>query len=264
MPASVIHFVHGNSFPSGTYNTLFQHLRVNYAVHALPMHCHNPQYPVTDGWPALVQELIEGLQEKHAAPVILVGHSMGGMLSLMAARQRPDLVRCVVLLDAPVVAGWRAVLLRYAKHRKIDDRFSPARFSAKRRTLWPDAESAFQQYAEKPMFARWHPQALQDYVEHGLVEHAEGVTLRFNREVETSVYRTLPHDLARIIRAPFPVPVGFVGGDKSVECRMAGMKATRKLVGPHYTVIAGGHLVPMEAPQDTATAVHEMIRSLLR
>jgi pimeloyl-ACP methyl ester carboxylesterase len=259
---ATIHFVHGNSFPSGTYNTLFQHLQAHYAVQSLPIHCHNPQYPVTEGWPALVEELIEGLQARHSAPVILLGHSMGGILSLMAARQRPDLVECVVLLDAPVVAGWRALLLRYAKLRKIDDKFSPARFSAKRRTLWPDAAAAYQQYADKPMFARWEPQALRDYVEHGLVAHPEGVTLRFNREVETSVYRTLPHDLAKIIRAPFPVPVGFVGGEDSVECRMAGMAATRKLVGPYFKRIEGGHLLPMEAPQATAAAVHDMIQLL--
>ena len=263
MSDTALHFVHGNSFPSGTYNTLFQHLRANYAVHALPMHCHDPHYPVTDGWPALVQELIAALESMHKAPVILLGHSMGGILSLMAARLRPDLVRCVVLLDAPVVAGWRAVLLRYAKYRKIDDKFSPARFSAKRRTLWPDAAAAYAQYADKPMFQRWEPQALRDYVEHGLVAHPEGVTLHFNREVETAVYRTLPHDLAKMIQAPFPVPVAFVGGEDSVECRMAGMDATQKLVGRYFKRIAGGHLLPMEAPQATAAAVHEMIQSLL-
>lgn len=227
------------------------------------MHCHNPLYPVRDGWQELVEELVDGLQAMHAGPVILVGHSMGGILSLMAARQRPDLVRCVVLLDAPLVAGWRALLLRFAKYRKIDDRFSPARLSAKRRTLWPDAQSALQHYAEKPTFARWDPQALRDYVEHGLVDHPDGVTLRFDREVETAVYRTLPHDLARTIRRPFPVPVGFVGGIDSVECRMAGLDATRSLVGPHFRQIHGGHLLPMEAPQATAAAVHEMIRTLL-
>jgi hypothetical protein len=44
---------------------------------------------------------------------------------------------------------------------------------------------------------------------------------------------------------------------------MAGMAATRRLVGPHFHTVPGGHLFPMEAPAAAAQAVHGMIRSLL-
>ena len=57
------------------------------------------------------------------------------------------------------------------------------------------------------------------------------------------------------------VPVGFVGGTESVECRQAGLVATKKLVGKHFVKIQGGHLIPMEVPMQTAQAVHEMICS---
>jgi pimeloyl-ACP methyl ester carboxylesterase len=263
MSLPALHFVHGNSFPTGTYNTMLDLLRQHYTVQALPMHAHNPDYPVTDGWRDLRRELIDALEARHTEPVILVGHSMGGMLGLMAAAVRPDLVRCVVLLDSPVVAGWRALLLRFAKRRGLDDKFSPARFSAKRRQYWPDAEAAYQHFASKPMFAIWPQQVLRDYIEYGLVPHPEGVTLRFDREVETAVYRTLPHNVGYIVRHPFPVPVGFVGGTTSVECRQAGTAATRKLVGHHFRLIEGGHLYPMERPEAAAEATHAMIQVLL-
>jgi pimeloyl-ACP methyl ester carboxylesterase len=262
MTQPILHFVHANSFPAGTYRVFFDHLKKHYDVQALAMHAHNPAYPVTNGWPALVRELIDELAARHSAPVILVGHSMGGMLSLMVAKARPDLVRCVVLLDAPVVAGWRAFLLRIAKRFDLDKRFSPARFSEKRRNLWPDAQAVYEHYASKPMFAVWPSEVLRDYVEHGLAPHAEGVTLRFTRETETAVYRSLPHHIGSMVRRSFPVPVGFVGGEDSVECRQAGLGATRHLVGRHFTKIPGGHLFPMESPAAAANAVHGMIRSL--
>ena len=263
MTKQILHFVHANSFPAGTYRVFFEHLQQHYEVQALAMHAHNPQYPVRDGWHDLARELIDDLAARYDRPVILAGHSMGGMLSLMVAKARPDLVRCVVLLDAPVVAGWRAMLLRIAKALGADEKFSPAQFSRRRRTLWPDAEAAYQHYAAKEMFAIWPTAVLRDYVDHGILPHPQGVTLRFTRETETAVYRSLPHHVGALVRRSFPTPVGFIGGADSVECRQAGMAATQRLVGRHLKLVPGGHLFPMEAPARAATALHEMIQSLL-
>src|SRR5450830_488301 len=252
-----LHFAHANSYPAGTYRKLFGLLGEHYAVQALDMHAHDPLYPVTTGWSELQEELIADLERRYNNPVILVGHSLGGMLSLMVAKARPDLVRCVVLLDSPVVAGWRALLLRLVRHTALGERYSPARFSAKRRNLWPDAQAAHAQ------FAAWAPQVLDDYIASGLAPHPDGVQLRFTREVETQVYRGLPHHIGALVKDGFPVPIGFIGGTESVECRQAGLDATRKLVGPFFRQLPGGHLFPMEAPELTAQAMHEMITALL-
>lgn len=261
----VLHFAHANSFPAGTYRVFFEHLRQHYDVRALPLHGHNPAYPVTDSWPHLVQELVDTLQASYQEPIILVGHSLGGMLATMAAKARPDLVRCVVLLDSPLVAGWRAMLLHWFKALGIDKKFSPSRFSEKRRNQWKDAEEAYQHFASKEMFAIWPPEVLRDYINAGITpnQHGDGVTLRFTREVETAIYSTLPHGLGYLARTGLDVPIGFVGGTESVECKQAGLDATKKLVGNHFVQIAGGHLIPMESPAQTAAATHAMILSLI-
>lgn len=257
----ILHFVHANSFPAGTYRVFFQQLAAHYQVRSLDVHAHNPLYPVTDCWPNLVQELIATLQERYQEPVILVGHSLGGMLALMAAYQRPDLARCVVLIDSPVVAGWRAILLALAKKFGIGKKFSPAQFSEKRRKFWKDSEEAYQHFASKEMFAIWPPEVLRDYIQAGMAPDPQGVTLRFTREIESKVYLTLPHTMGKIARRGLQVPVGFVGGTESVECRQAGFSGTKKLVGKNFMQIPGGHLIPMEAPLPAAEAVHRMIAS---
>jgi pimeloyl-ACP methyl ester carboxylesterase len=264
MQRPTIHFVHANSYTAGTYRVFFEHLQRHYAVHALDMHAHDPRYPVHSGWSALTHELIDDLDARHRAPVILVGHSMGGMLSLLAAKARPDLARAVVLLDSPIVAGWRAQLVRVAKKVGLERKFPPAVSSERRRNLWPDAEAAYQHFAAKPLFASWQPDVLRDYIVHGLAPHPKGVTLRFTRETETAVYRSLPHHLGALVKRGFPVPVGFIGGTDSAECRQAGLAATRRLVGKHFMRIPGGHLFPMQSPGAAAEAVHKTIQSLLR
>jgi pimeloyl-ACP methyl ester carboxylesterase len=262
MTKQLLHFTHGNSFPAGVYNRYFDGLRDDFEVHAIDMVGHDDAFPVTDGWPGLVAQLIAQL-ESYRRPAVLVGHSLGGMLSLMAAKQRPDLARCVVMLDSPVVAGWRAWLLRVAKARRWDDSFSPAKSSQRRRTVWPDAAAAYEHFASKDIFAAWAPGVLADYIEHGLMPHQDGVQLRFSREVETAIYRSLPHHLGALMQAPFPVPAGFIGGTDSLELRQAGLGATRKLVGSHFRQIEGGHLFPMESPELAAKLTGEMIAELL-
>jgi pimeloyl-ACP methyl ester carboxylesterase len=262
MTKPLLHFTHGNSYPAGTYRQLFEALATDYDVRALDMHGHDPAYPVGDGWQGLVEELIAQLA-RYEQPAILVGHSLGGMLSMMAAKQRPDLARCVVMLDSPVIAGWRAVLWRLAKLRGMASRFSPARFSERRRNVWPDAEAAYRHFIAKPIFAAWAPGVLSDYLEHGLKPHPDGVQLRFLRDVETAIYNTLPHHMGAILRDRFPVPIGFIGGTTSIELGQAGVGATRKLVGENLVMVEGGHLFPMVSPQLTAEKTREMIASLL-
>jgi pimeloyl-ACP methyl ester carboxylesterase len=262
MTKPLLHFTHGNSFPAGTYRQFLDHLREDFDVRALDMHGHDPAYPVSDGWPALVEELIEQLTH-YPQPAILVGHSLGGMLSLMAGKQRPDLVRCVVLLDSPVVSGWRAWILRLAKLQGWADRYSPARISERRRNLWPDVEAAHQHFSSKSVFAEWAPGVLADYLEHGLTPHPDGMQLRFKRDVETAIYRSLPHHIGGVVRPPYPVPIGFIGGTESVELKQAGLGATRCLVGRNFAEIKGGHLFPLESPQLAAGLTREMIASLL-
>jgi pimeloyl-ACP methyl ester carboxylesterase len=262
MTKPLLHFTHGNSYPAGSYRQLLDGLRAGLDVRALDMHGHDPAYPVGDGWQGLVNELIAQL-ERYDGPAILVGHSLGGILSMMAAKQRPDLARCVVMIDSPVVAGWRALLWRLVKLRGLGSRFSPARFSERRRNVWPNAEAAYQHFIAKPIFAAWAPGVLADYIAVGLKPHPDGVQLRFSRDVETAIYNSLPHHMGEIVSEPYPVPIGFIAGTDSAELRQAGMKATRKLVGDKLVTIEGTHLFPMEKPQETAQKTIAMIHRLL-
>lgn len=259
----ILHFAHANSFPAGTYRQMFAPLSLHYDIRHLDLHAHDPLYPVTDGWDQLAQELIDTLVRSYKEPVILVGHSLGGILCLLAAKARPELVRCVVILDSPVVTGWRAALVHLFKVLGLIKKYSPARFSEKRRQHWASLDEAYRHFVAKEMFAIWPPTVLRDYIDCGTVEHSDGVALRFRREIETAVYMSLPHNLGRVLRGGLSVPVGFVGGTESVECRKGGLEATKRLVGRHFVQIQAGHLLPMEVPEQTAAEVHAMIQALL-
>jgi pimeloyl-ACP methyl ester carboxylesterase len=262
MSQPLLHFTHGNSYPSGAYGRLLDELRRDYDVRTTDMLGHDPRFPVDDNWDGLIHELIARL-EAHGRPAILVGHSLGGAVSMLAAHRRPDLARCVVMLDSPVVSGWRARLWRLVKLLGLRERLSPGGIARRRRNVWPSRAAAYDHFMAKTIFQAWAPGALDDYLDHGLKPHPDGVQLRFDRDVEAEIYSTLPHDMDRALRDPFPVPVGFIAGTDSVELRQAGLDATRRLVGANLLTIEGTHLYPMEKPRLTAQLTREMIVRLL-
>jgi pimeloyl-ACP methyl ester carboxylesterase len=276
---SVIIFSHANSFPASTYGVLFKSLRARgFSVRAPEKFGHDPKYPVTSNWPHLVQQLADFAApeiQRHGQGAWLVGHSLGGFLSLMCAARHPRLgghpVKGVLLVDSPLLGGWRARALELAKRTQLVGSISPGKVSRKRRNAWPDAQAAFDHFAHKKAFARWDPQVLRDYIAHGTQDETtpQGTrrVLAFDREVETAIYNTLPHNLDRLLRRhPLPCPAAFIGGTDSMEMTQVGMSMTHKLVGKDHPerlrMVEGSHLFPMERPQETAAAIEAALKAL--
>ncbi len=264
---STIVFSHANSFPASTYKVLFKSLRARgFAVKAIEKLGHDARYPVTNNWPHLVQQLVdfaEPVVAKAGHPVWLVGHSLGGFLSLMAASRRPDLTCGVLLIDAPILGGWRSTALGLAKSAQLVGSISPGAISRKRRNTWPSAEAALAHFRSKKAFARWDPEVLEDYIDKGTVDADGKRMLAFERDVETQIYNTLPDNLDRLLkRHPVQCPVAFVGGCDSQEMQQVGMTMTNKITKGRIMMLDGSHLFPMEKPLATAAAIEASLRNL--
>ena len=265
---SLIVFSHGNSFPASTYRVMLDSLRARgFTVHAIEKYGHDPRYPVTDNWPHLVQQLADFAREQRQAggeAPYLVGHSLGGILSLMCAARHPELARGVVMLDSPVLGGWRAGAIGVAKHTPLMKRLSPSVVSRKRRHQWGDREAVFQHFRGKKLFAAWDEQVLHDYVNHGTLD-AEGTwQLAFDREVESRIYDTLPHNIGTLLRAqPLKCPLAFIGGLQSAEMKqVGGLENTARIAKGRVMMIDGSHLFPMEKPLAAAAAIEASLRGL--
>ena len=85
-----LHFSHANGFPAACYQKVFDHLQRDFRISTINTLGHDARYPVTEGWPHLVDELIDHLEREVDEPVLAVGHSLGGYLSYLAAVRRPE------------------------------------------------------------------------------------------------------------------------------------------------------------------------------
>lgn len=268
---SRIIFSHANSFGASTYRVLFDSLRQRgFAIEAIERFGHDPQYPVTNNWPHLVQQLIDFAEtraQRTDAPSFLVGHSFGGFISLMAAARRPELARAVVLIDSPILGGWRATTLGVMKSTQLVGAVSPGSVSRLRRISWPDQAAALAHFAGKKAFARWDPRVLQDYIGHGTHDEGDGAerkrVLSFDRAVETAIYNTVPDNLDRLFkRHPIKCPVAFIGGSHSAEMKQVGMAMTQRITRGRIMMLDGSHLFPMEKPIATAAALEAALLNL--
>ncbi|MEY4317366.1 MAG: hypothetical protein RI902_1174 [Pseudomonadota bacterium] len=270
MTQPLIVFSHGNSFPTSTYQVMLDELRRRgFRVEAIEKFGHDPRYPVTNNWPHLVEQLsdfVEGFAAQQ--PVFLLGHSLGGFLSLMTAAKHPTWVKGVVMMDSPLVAGWRANLLRMGKRIPMAEVFSPGAISRKRRDSWSNVEEAFAHFQSKRVFAKWHPQVLRDYVDHGtheqLTPDGPRRVLSFDKGIETAIYNTLPDNVSSFIkRHPLQCKAALIGGLQSRELKKVGIDFTKRITHGRVFNVDGTHLFPMEHPIVTAAAVEAALLNLM-
>ena len=259
MHREILHFSHANGFPAPCYRKFFSYLEPDFRIGSIACIGHDPDYPVTEGWPHLVAQLIDHLSARRG-PVVGVGHSLGGYLTFMAAVQRPELFKCIILLDAPILGYFKGTAYGMLKRLGLADRVTPARGTRERRRDWPSVEDMIAHFRRRKIFRHFDADCLRDYATLGTVAEGGRVRLRFDPEIEYQIYRSFPHDLVYYCNR-LKLQAGFIGGRHSDELRRVGLAHTRRNF--RITRIEGGHLFPFECPQAAAEAVRQLAAELL-
>lgn len=258
MTRPLIVFSHANGFPSGSYRKFFGFLEPHAELLAIDMYGHDPRFPVNDNWGNLVRELLAFLELHAQRPVIGLGHSMGAMVTFMAAHRAPEKFRGVIMLDPPLVNGFPAYLFQAMKWLGRADDVTPAGKSRNRRSCWPSREAAITELGKKKLFAKFDPQCLSDYV-HSATEMRNGeFHLRYLVEKELAIFRTTPSNPWRYLRR-LDVPGVIITGQQSDVAMLAHVARMHRWHGLQHLVVPGGHLFPLENPAMAAQYVLRQI-----
>lgn len=258
----VLHFAPANGFPTGTYSKLLRILGDDYDVISIEKFGHNPQYPVDENWKNLVEELLNSIESKMSEPVIGVGHSMGSVLTFLAAYQRPDLFKKVILLDPPFLYGIIAWLVFISKKIHTINRLKEVQLANNRRTNWASREEAEAYFGSKALFRKFDPECFKDYVQYGITQTENGVALSYDVKVESKIYKTNPHNIGHL-KSRLNVPGKVILGKDTYGITKSTMpRFTRKHSLIFQQLDYGGHLFPMEYPDSTASLIKEAIVEL--
>lgn len=252
--SEVIHFAHGNGFPSPCYRQLFEHLQLRYACCYIDRIGHSADFPVTDNWHCLVNEIIQSIESQSSQPVIAVGHSLGGVLSFLAAIEKPALFKSVILLDSPIIGRFKSNVIRLSKALGMIDHVTPAHRTRGRRHHWATREQAWRYLKSKNLFKSFTDACLDDYIDFGMNKTDKGYELRFDRDIEYKIYRTIPHILHEY-EGQLRVPTALIYGNKSdviTPAEVSYMKINYD-IACHET--KGSHMFPMEYPKAVADLI---------
>jgi pimeloyl-ACP methyl ester carboxylesterase len=100
--------VHGSSSDIRTWDNQLKAFSNSYRVIAYSRRYARPNEDIGDGLDDQMQphvdDLLALLDALGASPVRLVGHSWGGFICLLAAIRKPQAIRCLVLMEPPVVS----------------------------------------------------------------------------------------------------------------------------------------------------------------
>lgn len=257
-----MHFAHGNGFPARCYSQLLNHLMPYYDVRFIDRIGHTNQFPVTENWHYLVEEIVFNIKQETQQPVIALGHSLGGVLSLMAAIEEPSLFKAVIMIDAPLLGRFKSSMVRLAKALGIIDRITPAARSKGRRTHWKSKEDVLRYLKSRDLFRTFTEQCLQDYIEYGLIKTSEGYRLRFDRHVEYLIYRTIPHSLKHY-EGRLTVPTVLIYGDKSSVVDKLDISYMKNQYNISSYKMKGTHMLPMEYPDLLAKKIVKIVNAIL-
>lgn len=265
-----LHFAHANGYPPQAYYPLLENLAKDFHITAMEM---RPLWLGTDprgvqDWGDFVSDLItfvETVAARAGDPIVGMGHSLGGTVTLMAAIQRPDLFRALVLIDPPFFPPNASLVWQVMYRMGLAGRMHPlVKGALKRRNLFESRDAMFAHYRKKKVFSKMDDLALDAYVDALAAPTEEGVTLRFSPAWEARVYETgMLRDWKtwRKLRG-FALPILVLRPDHAPTTPDKTVALLRQLA-PQTIVRAipdTTHLAPMERHGTVA----EMTRAFLR
>lgn len=253
----VLHFAHANGFPPSTYRKLLGELAKRFHVVTLKSRqLHRAISPSTlVNWDVMADDLVDSLRAAGLSNVVGVGHSMGGVATLIAASRAPELFHSVMALDPVIFSRRDEALVRGTQKLGISRWFPPASAARKRREVWPSRHEAGLRYRPKPLFRDFDADCFADYLKCGFTDVGDEVWLTISRAWEARVFETGPDDVWGALKK-LNVPTTFVRGRESTAFSRAAMTRVKKSVPSAQTLeTPGGHLFPLEHPLECGQLV---------
>ncbi|MBX2848981.1 MAG: alpha/beta hydrolase [Acidiferrobacterales bacterium] len=167
-----LHFSPANGIPAASYQSFFCQFEQNFNISAMDSRGAWSESGVPDESLTLqnyADDLIEALQIKFDQPVIGVGHSLGGMVTILAAIKRPELFSKVILIDPASTPTVLADAIFKCLPKTVHETLFPfIKGSLQRRRIWDSREQFINKYRNHRTFRRFTNQALKDYAQYGL------------------------------------------------------------------------------------------------
>ena len=265
--APLLHLAPANGFPPKTYLPLLRKLGPYRAVCLPPRALWGDQAPPSEyrDWRADADDLLAGFAAFDLREVVALGHSLGGLVSMLALLKAPERFKALIMLDPPILPRdlleeiGRAWAGGYVRDLPL------VKAALRRRQIFASREDAFERFRQKPLFADWSDESLRLYVQHGLKRAASGQfelvwSTAWEAHYFSTVYLKIWETLPRLTGSP---PALIVRGGESDTLGAGAFKRVQSLALAldGIEMARRGHLFPLAAPEQTAQLIMDWLRS---
>lgn len=266
----LLHLAVANGFPPQTYKPFVEPLTAKYRVVCLLPRAlwpdESPPEKMRDWGDTLARDLIAGIRHHDLRKLVAVGHSFGGIATMLAAIEAPERFRAVILLDPTILPPYILLPMRVMRWFGRWSGGGLDRRAERRREYFASTDEAYAYFKTKRLFADWPDQTVRLYAESCAPASGGGVTLAWPREWEAYYFRTVyAKTWSKLpdLRGRMPL-LTVRGGESDTLLPESVARMQRVLPEMAYTEITGhGHLFPQSAPEKTYQAVVDWLEGVL-
>lgn len=264
----LVHISHSIGFCAGVYTPLAERLNTHFHVIGLDSRGHGrtkapAELEKFQSWYIFYNDLgnfFRGLDQ----PLIAIGHSMGGTISMVSVVRRPELIRALVVIEPGIMPPSWVSRIDQLQKSGLPGSMPAVSKTAKRRKEWPSREALRASVSEKDLFRSWKQEFLDAYVEHIAEEADDGsVRLRCDPEWEARCIATAPTDIWGYV-PQLKIPTLVLYGKRSSTFLPEVVERFQSEV--HHAVFKrfdeNGHNVIMENPEGVADTIIEFLQRI--
>jgi pimeloyl-ACP methyl ester carboxylesterase len=259
------HINHSIGYCAGVYTPFVEKLKQFLTVVGLDNRGHgNTKAPADPdrlkNWSILYDDL-ERFIVHFNKPIIAIGHSMGGTISMITAIRRPDLVRALIMIEPGIMPPswvWVVYLLQKLHVTHIVPMVSK---TAKKNNVWPDRQTFKKIYIKKSPFRYWDEDFFDAFIYYGLEKNNDGsVKLCCEPTWEARCIATAPTNIWSYVPL-LKIPVLILYGSRSTTFLPSVIKRIQRKV-PDIVLKCfndTGHDVLMERPNESVETIFDFL-----
>ena len=265
--APVMHLATANGFVPQSYNLFTRHFTPDYHVVSLPPRVlwgegAPPPFEEAQSWSALADDFLTGIKQYGLSDIVAIGHSFGGIATLLAALKEPHHFKALILLDPTILPEPILQAIRFATESHQHDQMPLVAGALRRRKTYPTLEDGFEHLRPKSLFADWSDDALRLYLEHGTQATESGERhLTWSADWEAYYFGTAYTDSWDMVPqlTQLTMPMLFLaGGDSDTYTPDSAQKVADLIPNATHQAIEGyGHLFPQANPDESASIVKQ-------
>ena len=250
-------FSHANGFHGRCFDPVIEDLVTDYNCTSFDYRGHGDSSFPEDlqvHWSQYGQDAISVAKTLNTK-IIAIGHSMGGAALVMAALQKPEIFRALIIYEP--------IIFPVEVQQSASTRSGPSPLvegARRRRKTFASREEAFANYASKPPMNVFDPRALNAYVDHGFHYSNDAITLKCSPEHEARNFEMgADHDTSSQLKN-LQVPTWVVSGAQQ-PAQPSGFAAQIANQIPNAKFIEWsdlGHFGPMQQPSRLAKLIREV------